>query len=272
MIVLVALALVAGCGAEPRPVGPPPEPPVDMSFRVGDVREFALPLDAYRLSDEEFRAFDRARLLLVQRCMRRSGYAYPLPPSLPEFLGRNEKRYTLADPGRAATVGYHDPEADERSRELGAEQDMTAAEEVVLNGPQGGAGCNAEAVQQLGGTGVSGLVQSLSHEAYEQGLADSRVRQVSAAWSVCMRASGHEYADPPAANDDPAFATPAATEAEIAVATADLRCKRETNYIGVRAAVETAYQQRKVEENRYGLEAVRAGNERIRRAVAAIET
>src|SRR5205823_14551075 len=36
---------------------------------------------------------------------------------------------------------------------------------------------------------------------------DSRVRAVFSAWSSCMREAGFSYADPMAANDDPAFAT-----------------------------------------------------------------
>ncbi|RAK40285.1 hypothetical protein B0I29_103317 [Actinoplanes lutulentus] len=263
------LALVAGCGAEEQPS---PEPSIDSSFRVGDVKTFALPLDAYRLDGRQQQEFTEARLRLVKQCMEKLGYAYPLPPSIPGFLGPNEKRFGLADPKRAATVGYHDPEEDERSRRLAVEQTMTEEQEVTLNGPDGGAGCNEEVARRLGGWGLSDLVESLSHKAYAQGMADSRVSKATEGWRECLKAAGHDYPDPLEIAGDPRFTTEAATGLEIEVATIDVTCKTNVNYVNTRAAVETAYQQREVEANRAALDEVRTQNEKILAEVAKVNS
>ncbi|GAA4597918.1 hypothetical protein BJY16_002525 [Actinoplanes octamycinicus] len=275
LLAAATLTVVAACATEKPPAV---EPPIDPGFRAGDIRAFRLPLDAYRLTPEQSRDFQRARLTLVRRCMNRFGFDYPLPPILPEFLAPNEKRYTLADPRRAATVGYHDPEADERSRTIGADQAMSSAEEAVLNGLTGTAagrpvpkgGCNATAFAQLGAEAEENLVETLSHAAYAKGMADSRTVRAHARWSACMRARGYDYADPFASNDDPRFATPAPTRVEIAVATADVACKTGIGYYDLRAALETAYQRREIEANRAALETIKTRNAALLRRVAEV--
>ena len=64
-----------------------------------------------------------------------------------------------------------------------------------------------------------------------------------------MRQAGFDYADPMKANNDPAFQTPAPTEREIATAVADVQCKARTGLVDVWASVETAYQQRALDEH-----------------------
>jgi hypothetical protein len=275
LVAAALLSVVAACGTGHAPQV---EPPIHAGLRVPDIKTFLLPLDAYRLNQQQYLEFTRARLILVQGCMGRFGIDYPLPPLLPEFHGPNEKRYGLADPHRAATVGYHDPEADERSRAIGAVQDMTPKQEVILNGlsstidgrtvPAGG--CNGESLAKLDADPEAGLVETLSHDAYARSLADSRVVRVVADWSACMRAAGEDYADPLAAGDDVRFATAAATRAEIVVASLDVACKIQVNYVNVRAAVETAYQLRAIAMNQTALDTVKARNETIMQRVAQV--
>ncbi|MFK4299275.1 hypothetical protein ABH924_004456 [Arthrobacter sp. GAS37] len=81
-------------------------------------------------------------------------------------------------------------------------------------------------------------------------LADSRYVRVSNQWSACMKAEGFEYRDPIAAIDDVKWrGTEKATALEVAVATADVRCKVETNLVGLGAAVRSAYDNRYLTEN-----------------------
>jgi hypothetical protein len=225
--------------------------------------------------------FNRGRLLLVQRCMKRFGFSYPLPPDLPPTLGENEKRFSLADPKRAATVGYHDPEEDECSRRIGATQSMTSEEEAVLNGlgdpevggeavPEGG--CNAEALAKLGGGpgSTEDYGHSLAQKSYSLAMADSRVVKVNEEWVACMKSAGHDYPDPLEPAGDERFTTDVATEAEIVVAVADVKCKQQVNYLNVRAAVEIAYQKREIERNKAALDAAKARNEEVMRQVAKV--
>jgi hypothetical protein len=72
-----------------------------------------------------------------------------------------------------------------------------------------------------------------------------------------MKQSGLDYADPMKAIDDPAFRTPTASQREIQVAVADVRCKKATNFVNVMASVETAYQQRAVKTNADALKVIK---------------
>src|SRR5262249_27537689 len=89
---------------------------------------------------------------------------------------------------------------------------------------------------------------------------DPRMVAVDAAWSTCMKDKGFHYANPVAALTDPQWTpkgsgptTP--TTKEVAVATADLACKRSTNLMGVAVAVETAYDQQYIASHRAQLAA-----------------
>jgi hypothetical protein len=56
---------------------------------------------------------------------------------------------------------------------------------------------------------------------------------------------------------DPAFATARVTEREITVATADVRCKQEVDYVATFAAVDAAYQRRFVDRDFEAVEQIR---------------
>ena len=73
-----------------------------------------------------------------------------------------------------------------------------------------------------------------------------------------MARAGFDYTDPWQPNDNPEFQGLEANAREIATATADVRCKREVNLVGIWASVETAYQERKIGENADALQNVKA--------------
>jgi hypothetical protein len=121
-------------------------------------------------------------------------------------------------------------------------------------------GCAGEAIRQLteGAPDADpGTTERLQFETHTQTKADSRVVRVFAEWSKCMRAKGYSYPDPYAAAGDQRWRTAEAGPAEIAVATADVTCKSETNVPGLMLAVETAYQNRVVARQATKLAAIK---------------
>ncbi len=73
-----------------------------------------------------------------------------------------------------------------------------------------------------------------------------------------MARDGFDYTDPWQPNDNPEFQSLEANVREVATTTADVRCKREVNLVGIWASVEAAYQERKIGENADALQNVKA--------------
>lgn len=270
--VVVVMPLVAtvmtGCmGEQPRSdVSDTTEPAAAQLLNVTDLRTFELPLDPYRINRVNLSNSTKAEQLLVQRCLRRFGFDYQLPgPAAPAVVGA-ERRYGLADEASARARGYHFvPAAPVKNAEL-----VTEAKAVLLGEGQssyGGqlvpeGGCAGEARRKLaeGAPKVENerLGDSLAAESFDRTSNDSRVQKVYGEWSACMRRAGYNYADPMKAVNDPQFVSSTATAREIAVATADVRCKNETNLINTMASIETAYQQRALERNAEALSVIQA--------------
>ncbi len=80
-------------------------------------------------------------------------------------------------------------------------------------------------------------------DTFEASQRDPAVVTVFGEWSACMRAAGFAYRVPADAPADPAWAlSKEATAPEIAVAEADVGCKRATGLIAVWSAAEEAAQ------------------------------
>jgi hypothetical protein len=198
-----------------------------------------------------------------------------------EFNTDNERRYGLFDPESARQRGYR-PIARQSGGRPGQAfaKDWTESELFILAGrehpgfenvetmptdnagkalPDGG--CLSEAVTILtSGTRISPmrrttLIEGLGHESYQRAEKDSRVRAAVEAWAGCMRKVGYSYASIWEPNDtrwpDPVG------EQEIATATADVACKLQTNLVGIWFAVESAYQERLIEQHELELTAAR---------------
>ena len=251
---------VAGCAVD-RPIGGSDtrEPPVGPLLDVKDLRTFTLPLDSFRMTPASLRSADQAQRVLVQACLRRFGFGYqlPMPSGQPAAVGY-ERRYGITDEEAAKVRGYHVP--DEQNNQPGKDPPPEVSAVIQGSGqssyngvpvPEGG--CAGEARRRLleGTTNVQDehLADRLSVEDFGRTRADSRVRDANGKWSVCMKQSGFDYSDPMKAIDDPGFRTPTASQREIGVAVADVRCKKATNFVNLIASVETAYQQRTVKNN-----------------------
>ena len=232
-------------------------------------RELALPLDPYQPSPAHLDLLARARHILLVRCTRRLGVdPPPAAPAIPLPPAGNGQRYGLADERDARAQGYHLPGmAPAAAEPLAA---LSPVQEAVLTGsgpatavsrpvPEGGCYGEAERALDRGAPTARdpNLGQLLGLESFARSKRHPRVRAVFDSWSECMRRAGFSYGDPMEANDDPAFRTERPSRAEIAVAVADVDCKREVGLAGVWASVEAAYQERALGRHADELEVVR---------------
>ncbi|MCO8277327.1 hypothetical protein M1L60_42800 [Actinoplanes sp. TRM 88003] len=213
-----------------------------------------LPLDVYLLTGEQRVKIDAAVTSMGRDCLKRFGLSWPMNQlPTPDGTPRNARRYAVIEAGKAATIGYHAPETappnvDQKKPTADAMNVWAGRGEQTFRGqPVPVGGCAGEAVRQLAEGAPEadpGLPEKLQFETYNQTKADSRVAQVFADWSTCMRAKGYSYPDPYAAVGDQRWQTARADPAEIKAATADVACKTETQLPGMMLAVETAYQKR----------------------------
>jgi hypothetical protein len=196
------------------------------------------------------------------------------PPWVDDPQPRNARRYTVIDPARAATEGYHAVDLLNRHRMIAAQEAAlpvtTADAQAIWSGagaataaghPVPAGGCRAAAIRQLA-TGATvedpDLAQRLHLLTFDQTKADSRVKRATARWRACMRGRGYDYADPFAAVGDTRWQSPDISATERATASADVDCKQRTGLAGTMFAVERAYQERAIAQNSAHLRALRA--------------
>lgn len=168
--------------------------------------------------------------------------------------------------GETRTTGHHRRTADPVGQQIAYLPRVGGAQKAAYTGtgdpdlagrsiPQGG--CATEAQRRLtqGAPSVDGAVAiDIANASGERALADSRVVAVTTAWSDCMNGKGYRYPSPYEARDDPRWnpegddhaVRSTSGEAEIRTAVADLECRRQVNYLGVRLAVISAYQAREI--------------------------
>jgi hypothetical protein len=276
-LLLAAALALTGCGGAGQTGDGEPE--LGDMLRVSDAKTISLPLDAYLNTPATGKAVNQARVILFARCMQRFGFEVhppaavnaPPPPA-------NDGRYGLADLAEAQRHGYHP--ARTSSPAATTEQEMSPAAEAVAEGngeriqglPEGG--CLGEARRKMAAGAPSPpdpeAAERLALNSHARAAQDSRVRAAVDKWSACMRRAGYDYAHPMKANDDPRFQTDRPSTREIAVATADVRCKQEVNLIGISVTVESAYQRQAIERNAEALRAVKALREAQVRNAARI--
>jgi hypothetical protein len=272
----LTLLLASGCDspqggavAGPEATGASASPPPAVVY----------PLDAYRQRPEDRETIRSAGYGIFARCMSRFGLAVPPPSSGGRGSGPvAPERFGLTDEGHAARFGYHPAPA---SVVRPAPPALSVAAEAVAEGtgtgyhggkrvPRGG--CSAEARRVLNrGTSAPAdpaLADRLDLEAHRTMRTDGRVLRVFGEWRGCMSRAGHAYADPFEANNDPLFRTAQPSRREIAVAVADVRCKRAVDLVPVLSAVEIEHQARLVAANRSALERIRAVDDVVARNAA----
>ncbi len=271
-LALTACSTQAGVGNESAG-----EPALGQVQSVSATSQIVLPLDQFEDDVADSKLSLQATQILAARCSDRFGVkstdhsTSDLAPA-----GPNRSRYGIVDSAVAARFGYHPSDETGRAAAKGNDKNSPDAwnpspkEVVVMRGtkadggplsrdevpkdangeslPQGG--CSSWANRELtGGKQIDfDLINQWGAEAGKAAEPDSRVRAAKDAWSGCMKASGYDYKSPWDPNDSFASA-PTASAKEIATAEADVKCRQETNLVGIWMAVETAYENRAISAN-----------------------
>jgi hypothetical protein len=266
---LLVIALLAGCAADPPPV------PSDTH---GD---FVLPADAYAFTLPETGRIDLARELLAGQCMRRLGYAFDPEAARREIAAGNEdtvtdlgwfgnkRRYGVTDPAIAARYGYHlvDPDLGGRSPAPGFGA-LTPAMRTALTGT-----CTREASTALSPDGVVGeadVVAGLGSRSFRDSMHDPAVTAAFAQWSGCMSEKGYHYATPAVAGTDFDIDKSAISAAETTAAEADVACKQRTHLVDIWHGFETTVQNKQIDQDRNAFAAARADHDAEMHRVEAV--
>jgi hypothetical protein len=239
------------------------EPQVESIRTIVDWRDISLPLDAYEMPLTDRNQILSAEFLLTAQCM--SGFGLhldgpdwgTLTPDVP-VKTMHYRLYGLIDSEHAIRYGYHSPAEAEKTTEQRSSDSIPGDYSNVLGAKLGGGefdgklipegGCIGLARKEVEG-GISGqnsLVEELRFRSWTAGSRDSRVETAFGAWSSCMAEAGFSYEKPEDANNDAAFSGTDFSRLEIDVAVSDVQCKKKTNLIGIRTAVESAYQEEEI--------------------------
>jgi hypothetical protein len=279
---LVAAAALTGCSS-PDQVDTTSEPAVPTITRMTSTETLVLPLDQFLLSRQDGSRVQAAYRLRLRQCV--AGFGLDLvvpgaPSSRSDPGGPNARRYGVADTEIAAVFGYGLP-PDPAGRKP-PQPTLSAEVETVLSGkgpssingkPVPTGGCVAKAQGDINGRSTvdASLAERLAREAFTRSEADSRTQAAVRRWSTCMQAKGFTYSSPDNAVADPRFTSGGPTSAlEIRTAQADIACKLEVGLLGVRAAVEKAYQERLVAQHLEALNALRGLHEAQLRTAASV--
>ncbi len=251
--------------------------------------DLTLPLDAYVLTPAQQSKVQGVRFALVAKCLKTFGLDFKGPSSEPITYPRNAVRLGwLGDPP-VEKYGYHPP-VDMQDEILNAEDgvrtySISDDESYVLSGkirrfhgksvPRRGCGGEVESILSRGARSLPTIVpeesqvQVLADGASERATKDDRLRAADHVWSGCMKRAGFDYATPITAQTDRRWAStmqvdhpePHWSKAELDTATADHRCRLETNYYGVRRTVHAQAQQWFIDRNPDFLQQVEALNQ-----------
>ncbi len=286
IVAIVGVTALTAAAAAPD-ASTPAEPRVDSIPTITDWRDISLPLDAYVQDFAERQTVLRAEYVLTKRCVEQFGFQFAAPawdksPADVPNAGQpvHYRLYGLLDEDHAKLMGYHSygerlaSEAAYADKELPRDYYNVVAARFgggVFNGktiPDGG--CFGAAQREVEGATDLSLPVQLTFDAWTASKSDSRVVAAFAKWSMCMAGSGYHYSTPMEANNDPTWSGEKASAEEIAVAVADVNCKKTTNLVGIRMAVDAAYQREAISQHGVELNAIKAGFVRQAATASAI--
>lgn len=278
--VLMLSAVLASCTAQPATETAKPQegvmtvtsPPMTYTPPNEQIDEPKLPLSAYKATDEERALVDRGYVTLHNHCMQTRGF--PARSVVPENTAKpipTVWRYGVSDPAIAAQYGYHTPpgfrnrgNAERAEAERRYVENPMSDTELRANNE-----CADNAQRQLGkpkgGSHMDDvLAQTLAVASFEQSRAHSHVREATGRWADCMHDKGYAVKDPLTVVDQFDLTTRFPTPAEVATATADVECKRESNLVRVWYTVEVATQSSLI---RHNIDQLQAGRDSVDTAV-----
>ncbi|MFD4896777.1 hypothetical protein [Streptomyces sp. NPDC058411] len=168
--------------------------------------------------------------------------------------------------GKAVPEGGCVGEADAELAEGAPAPDTGGSDDVLPEGAP------EESLRTAAGNGPVNAVLALRGKAADQVTKDERFVEMIDGWKKCMKTAGYPLGSLSAAAEDPRWSeSTTATQEEKNTAVADMRCRLEVNYLGIDHALDSAYQQRMIEENGEMLESVRSNTEaRVKNAAALL--
>ncbi|GAA1230359.1 hypothetical protein GCM10009665_20950 [Kitasatospora nipponensis] len=218
-----------------------------------------LPLDAYGRTSSQLANLTAAFNILDHKCMKAEGYDYPpaqflrpqqIPATSANFMRYGEDTDQAADLSRSDFGYYQTGHRGDPDPTLS----MSQAEHVAQFGKPGGkpGGCAQQASDQLSANGgdyaqPAVTVGNLDRQSFLASLEDSRVKEVIASWSACMRGRGYAVESPVGTHTN-------VFEWQHDERLADVACKRQVDLIRVWSGVETEIQKRSIDENAQALD------------------
>jgi hypothetical protein len=265
-VVLVGLALIAlltGCSGNPsRPAQPALSGAVEV---ITSPQQVQRPVDMYLPSAADFIQLNAIQVTTTNTCLAAAGeesmqvqgdIATVDQDAVSDRVSRSSL-WGAFDPADMQTYGYASPPS--RDDSLG----------LMFPNSQTGTVCVRKGQNAVGGASGAHLVDEsvLPAGGPPAPIQDSRVVAAYRSWSQCMRESGYTYSDPVAAMLAwPRSAGHAASNQEIATASADNLCKVSTNLVGITLAVQLAYDQRYIDQHQQQLVAFKNGWQSLLRA------
>jgi len=269
--------------------------------------DFALPIDSFAYTSAQNGDIVLAESMLTGACMRRFGFTYDaaadqaasrqaMQTNLANFgLYGNKRRYGVADDAAARRYGYHLPSAVDGTSVAKPSKGgpahglpaLTPAMLTVLTGqrPDGAkapavngqnvpnGGCRGQAHESLTALGTVGeipLIGRIRADSFTRSVTDPSVTAAFKKWSACMSGKGYKYSTPRDAGADLDITTPAVPAREVAVATADVACKRDADVVRVWSAFETKYQNAQIDQHAQELRQLKADETKLLKKVGEI--
>ncbi len=273
-LVLLSSASLAACGAGQATMSVQAGAEAEASVQIPRLlttQATVLPLDAYKPTGEQMADLTSAVRHSLASCMNGFGFMNYTKKRIHSETAPfpKDRRYLFIDPAKAAQYGYAGaPDAELSAKPPSASSSTNSSkispeEESVYTGkgqrlykgrqvPEGGClGAARQTVTRGVAADDEWLITQLEGQAFQRAEDDPRVAEVTAQWSACMKRAGYDYSTPAAAWEDPQWRSRrdggALSDKEKATATADMNCKLEVNYLGVRVAAETEEQQRAID-------------------------
>jgi hypothetical protein len=244
------------------PAVPPRMGPVTRPETSGDLHR---PIDKYLLAPAQSYRLLEAETARINHCVGRAASESTAPSAASKaavlnFLTTQQsddvQRSSLwgfFDPSNAAVVGYA------RSPGVIASIEIRAPAGVPQETYRACSRAADDALPTSNGLNAlfSGIPEALPGGGPFVPATDSRYRKAERAWIACMQTRNYSYRSARAPLDDSQLLA-AGERAQIAAATADVRCKLETNLVGIGLAVQSAYDRAYIASHRQALRAFKS--------------
>ncbi|CAL2060012.1 hypothetical protein ACH4OT_33615 [Streptomyces murinus] len=252
---------------------------------AGLAKGFSLPLEAYMETYQDTVTVDNAERHLETKCMADYGLHVTFPPAgqTPPTTADDSnmpRRYGITDRAMAEKYGYGLPDSLQHQEGTKmpkldkAQIEVLTGRTGISNSPadpapamapstyQGKAirkdGCAGWADDQLKTRNMDfSLVSKLDGDSLTQSQQTPAVRNVIAAWSKCMSSKGYTVDSPYDADQIVPHTDGAPSRQEIAVAVADIDCKKSTNLVKIWFTEDAKIQKQQITDHQSELNALR---------------